>query len=132
MAAKPTDSPPEAQSGGKGALESAIARLVKAASGLPGISVAKSYGTPAIKAGGKLLMRVKDVDTAVLMCPLEEKEVLFESAPAIYYETDHYKGWPSLLVRLDAISDEELRFRIENAFRFKAPRKLVEAWEGRA
>ena len=96
---------------------------------MPDISVAKSYGTPAIKAGGKLLIRVKDADTAVLMCPIEEKEFLFESAPAIYYETDHYKGWPSLLVRLGAISDEELRLRMENAFRFKAPRKLVKAWE---
>ncbi|HVW54099.1 MAG TPA: hypothetical protein VHC00_00325 [Rhizobiaceae bacterium] len=75
-------------------------------------------------------MRVKDAETAVLMCPLEEKGLLFESAPAIYFETDHYKGWPALLVRLGAISDEELRLRMEKAFRFKAPRKLVEAWEG--
>lgn len=130
MARKPTVSPPEA--GGEGGVEGASARLAAAASGLPGISVATSYGTPAIKAGGKLLMRVKDADTAVLMCPLEEKELLFESAPAIYYETDHYKGWPALLVRLGAISDEELRLRMENAFRFKAPRRLVREWEGGA
>ena len=75
-------------------------------------------------------MRVKDAETAVLMCPLEEKELLFESAPAIYFETDHYKGWPALLVRLGAISDEELRLRMEKAFRFKAPRKLIREWEG--
>jgi hypothetical protein len=129
MARKPTASLPEAGSPGESAFDGVVARLTGAASRLPGIAVATSYGTPAIKAGGKLLMRVRDADTAVLMCPLEEKELLLESAPAIYYETDHYRGWPALLVRLGAISDEELRLRMENAFRFKAPRKLAREWE---
>ena len=44
--------------------------------------------------------RVKDADTVVLMCPLEEKEMLIEAAPEIYFETDHYKGWPAILVRV--------------------------------
>ena len=27
------------------------------------------------------------------MCAIEEKELLMEAVPDIYYETDHYKGW---------------------------------------
>jgi hypothetical protein len=134
MAAKPTVSRPDAAASADDgpAFDHALARLIKAASGLPEISVAKSYGTPAIKCSGKLLMRVKDAETVVLVCAIEEKQLLFESAPDIYYETDHYRAWPSLLVRLSEISDEELRLRMENAFRSKAPRRLVAAWEDRS
>jgi hypothetical protein len=52
---------------------------------------------------GKLFLRVKDADTLVLICLLEEKELLMEAAPHIYYETDHYKGWPAVLVRVATI-----------------------------
>jgi hypothetical protein len=34
-------------------------------------------------------MRVKEYDTIVLMCPIDKKELLTKSAPAIYFETDH-------------------------------------------
>jgi hypothetical protein len=63
---------------------------------LPEIETGTSYGTPALKVRGKLFQRVKDPDTLVLMCPLEEKKLLMAAAPHIYYETDHCKGGPSL------------------------------------
>ena len=49
-------------------------------------------------------MRMKDAETLVLLCPLEQKEFLMEVSPEIYFETDHYKGWPAVLIRLAAIS----------------------------
>src|SRR3569833_1735871 len=61
----------------------------------------------------------------VLHCQLEAKEMLMERAPDIYFQTDHFKGWPGLLVRLDVITDEELSLRLEDAWRFKAPKKLA-------
>jgi hypothetical protein len=70
---------------------------------------------------------VKEPDILYLPCPLEVKEMLMEMAPDIYYETDHYKGWPGLLVRLDAISDEELSLRLEDSWRYRAPKKLAAA-----
>ncbi|MET2830264.1 MmcQ/YjbR family DNA-binding protein [Mesorhizobium shangrilense] len=100
-----------------------------AASGLPEIIEGTSYGTPALKVGKKLLARVKDADTIVLMCPLDEKEMLLEAAPAIYFETDHYKGWPAILVRLSEISPGELRHRLERCWRRQASKKQVKAWE---
>lgn len=101
--------------------------LKAAASGLPDVVEATSYGTPALKAGKKLMARVKDADTVVLMCPLEEKQLLLEVAPEIYFETDHYKGWPAVLARIHKISADELRHRIEQAWTRQAPRKLVAA-----
>ena len=106
-------------------LADALERLKKAAQSLPGVEEGTSYGTPALKVRGKLICRIKDAGTLVLMCPLEEKELLMAAAPDLYYETDHYRGWPSLLVRLGAVSDEELAHRLALAWRRQAPKKLV-------
>ncbi len=43
---------------------------------------------------------MKDAETLVFMCAIEAKELLMEAAPEIHFETDHYKGWPALLIRL--------------------------------
>ena len=58
---------------------------------------------------------------------LREKEMLLQADPDVYFETDHYKGWPSLLVRLGRIGDEELRHRLEAAWLRQAPKKLVKS-----
>lgn len=103
-------------------------RLKRAALGLPDIVETMSYGTPALKAGKKLLTRVKDAETAVVMCPLDEKEMLLQAAPDIYFETDHYKGWPALLVHMNAISDDELRHRLERTWLTQVPKTKAKAW----
>ena len=103
----------------------ALARLRKAAAGLPEVEEGTSYGTPALKIRKKPICRVKDADTVVLMCPLEEKELLMAAAPDIYFETDHYHGWPALLARIRVISDDELAHRLALTWRRLAPSKLV-------
>ena len=91
-----------------------------------------SYGTPALKVRKKMLCRIKDSDTVVVMCPLEKKELLMEAAPELYFETDHYKGWPSLLVRIDKVPPEELRLRLRRAYVMQAPKSLAKAIDEKA
>lgn len=95
------------------------------ARGLPGVARSTSYGTPSLKVRDKSFVRLKDKATLVLLCPAEQKALLMEISPEIYFETDHYIGYPAVLIRLDAISDEELSLRLEDAWRFKAPKKLA-------
>ncbi len=95
------------------------------ARGLPGVARGTSYGTPALKVRDKSFVRLKDAGTLVLLCPAEQKTLLMEISPEIYFETDHYVGYPAVLIRLAAISDEELSLRLEDAWRFKAPQKLA-------
>jgi hypothetical protein len=102
-------------------------REVAAAAGLPGVEVSTSYGTPSLKVANKFLLRIKDADTLVLRCALEEKEILMLAAPQIYFETEHYKGWPAILIRMSAIGDGELRRRLLNAWRQVAPKRLAAA-----
>ncbi|KKB77373.1 hypothetical protein VW29_18645 [Devosia limi DSM 17137] len=108
-------------------LDPAFARIeaLAAARALPGLERATSHGAPALCVRTKPFVRLKDADTLVLLCPTEQKILLMEISPEIYFETDQYVGWPVVLIRLSAISDEELSLRLENAWRFKAPAKLA-------
>src|SRR6185295_9672449 len=99
-----------------------FARIRAAAAHLPGVEESTSYGTPALKVRGKLFARLKDAGTLVVYSTPEEKEMLMEVMPQVYFETDHYKGWHAVLVRLDKVPASELRHRLERAWRHKAPR----------
>lgn len=108
-------------------LDTAFERIhaLAQARGLPGLTRSTSYGTPALKVRGKLIVRLKDAETLVLLCPAEQKTLLMEISPEIYFETAHYIGYPAVLIRLGSIADEELSLRLEDSWRFKAPKSLI-------
>ncbi len=110
-------------------LQAAFEKLKSAAARLPGIVEATSRGTPSLTAGRKFLCRVKDAETVVVMCPVEEKEMLLEAAPDVYFETGHYRGWPAVLVRIRRIDDAELCHRLRRAFMLQAPKTLIRRME---
>ena len=45
--------------------------------------------------------------------------------PDTYFITDHYTGYPWVLVRVAAILEDELRELLEDAWRRLAPTKLI-------
>jgi hypothetical protein len=96
--------------------------------GLPEVVESTSYGAPSLKVKAKNFASVRGPQEMVLHCPLEQKDLLMEMAPHIYWQTDHFKGWPGLLVRLDVIDDEELKLRLEDAWRFRAPKRLADRY----
>src|SRR5579862_4807591 len=58
--------------------------------------------------------------------PQEELELLLQARPDVYFLTPHYVGWDAVLVRLDAVDEDELAGCIEDAYAFidsKRPRK---------
>jgi hypothetical protein len=104
-----------------------VQRLI-AQAGLPAVEPGLHYGLPAFKVGGKAFVTVKNNEAIVLSLPIDRKEQLMEMAPEIYFQTDHYVGWPSLPLRITAIGDEELQLRLIEAWRYRAPKKLVAAF----
>ncbi|UYO00154.1 MAG: MmcQ/YjbR family DNA-binding protein [Devosia sp.] len=108
------------------ALNAALDRLLRLAGthSLDAVESSTSYGTPALKVGGSTFVRLLDESTAVLQCPTDQKVLLMEISPGIYFETDHFVGYDAVLIRLDKISDEELALRLQDAWTFKAPAKL--------
>jgi hypothetical protein len=106
-------------------------RVARLAVHLPAVERSTSYGTDSLKVKAKSFCRMKEKmdDVLVVMVPLGLKEALIEAEPDKYFETPHYTGWPAMLVRLDAVSDDELRTRLECAWAEKAPAKLAKIFE---
>ncbi len=74
-------------------------------------------------------MKEKMDGVLVVMVPLGLKEALIEAEPDKYFETPHYAGYAAMLVRLDAVNDEELLTRLECAWAEKAPAKLLKEYK---
>ena len=68
----------------------------------PEVEDGTSYGTPALKVRKKLLARLREDDDSLVMfgVPHDEREMLCESQPRVFYFTDHYRDYPTVLIRL--------------------------------
>ena len=69
--------------------------------------------------------RERDGGGLALRVDRDEKPLILESNPDVYYETPHYRGFPAVLVRLEKIGREELAERIEDAWFVQAPKRLA-------
>lgn len=85
---------------------------------LPGVEEGTTYGKPAVKLRGKMLAATTAPDTAsfVLHASLAEKEVLIETEPETFWETDHYRGWPAVLVRYGTDADDRIALILTRAW----------------
>lgn len=58
-------------------------------------------------------------------CARETKDMLLEAAPDRFFDDDHSRGYPAVLVRLEAIDEDEWAGLLTQAWRILAPRALV-------
>jgi hypothetical protein len=104
------------------------ATVSRLAGGLPGVEEGTSYGTPSWRVRGKFFARLRDAnEVLVVKVDKGEKQLLMEAEPEVFFETPHYHGYGYVLVRLEAIEDDELAEVIEDAWRLAAPKRLVKA-----
>jgi hypothetical protein len=95
---------------------------------LPKVEEGTSYGTPAFRVGKKFLARLwEDGEVLVVKIGFDEREILMKADPETFFLTDHYQGYPSVLVRLAKVDSDELREVLEQAWRYNAPSRLVAA-----
>jgi hypothetical protein len=64
-------------------------------------------------------------DVLAVRCALEMKEMLIDAAPDRFFDDDHYRGYPAVLVRLEAIDKAELASLLRDAWRLIAPKSLA-------
>ena len=74
--------------------------------------------------------RVPRPGVLAVRCLIETKELLIEAAPERFFDDDHYRGYPAVLVRLDAVAEDELADLLRTAWRLVAPKALVKRIEG--
>ena len=93
---------------------------------LPEVEESTSYGRPALKVSGKFIAGWNPNENAFVLrlASVEEQQLLIEMAPQLYYITDHYAGYPAVLIRPAKLTKSEARGRLRNAWRLKAPSRL--------
>ena len=100
---------------------------------LPGVELGTAYGTPALRVARKFLARLKeDGETLVLKVGFDERDMLIETQPEALFITDHYRGYPSVLIRLAEVHPPTLRRLLAQAWREAAPKRLVREFEAAA
>jgi hypothetical protein len=97
----------------------------------PGVEETTAYRTPALKVKGKFLARLKeDGETLVLRMDFLDRDFHMRATPETFYITDHYRGYPAVLVRLATVDRAQLAQVIEDGWRLVAPKRLVHAFDG--
>jgi hypothetical protein len=98
---------------------------------LPGVEESTSFGTPTLKVKGKLLARLRE-DGILVLKPIEDDEqrFLMDTRPDAFFLTDHYRGYPCILVRLSNVDRAQLAQLVEQCWRRLAPKKLLQVHDG--
>lgn len=75
----------------------------------PGVEEGLSYGTPGFRVRGKFLARLwEDGETLVVKCGDDERDFRLKADPETFFITDHYRGYPTVLVRLARVTKADL------------------------
>jgi hypothetical protein len=97
----------------------------------PEVEDGTSYGTPALKVRKKLLARLKEDDDSMVMpgVPQDERDMLVESQPKVFYVTDHYRDYPMVLIRLSKIKRATIEPLLRRHWRTLASKAALKASE---
>lgn len=97
---------------------------------LPGVEEGPCYGTPGFRVRKKFLARLReDGETLVVKCGDDERDLRMQADPKTFFTTDHYRCYPSVLVRLGSVDTGALRDLLEVAWRRNAPKRLIAAYD---
>lgn len=90
---------------------------------LPDVEEGTTFGFPAFKAGGKTFAwfpKKKEVEPGSLSVRMSitEREFRIAAHSSVFYVTPHYKDYPSILARVDLMTDAALRELLESGHEF--------------
>ena len=96
----------------------------------PGVEEGPCYGTVGFRVKGRFLARIwPDGETLVVKCGHDERDFRIQADPKTFYLTDHYRGYPTVLIHLSRVSLPDLREVLEEAWRRNAPKRLLAEWQ---
>jgi hypothetical protein len=85
-------------------------------------------GRTTYRVRGKLfawMARERDGGGLALRVDRDEKQLILDSNPEVYFTSPHYNGYPGVQIRLEAIDRAELQERLEDAWLIQAPKRLA-------
>ena len=94
---------------------------------LPGVELGTAYGTPALKANGRLLAcpatnKSAEPRSLCVTLGIPERDELVQADPSVYYLTPHYVPWPCIVVRLSQIHADGLKDLLQMSLRYNLSR----------
>jgi hypothetical protein len=97
----------------------------------PEVEDGTSYGTPALKVRRKMLARLKEDNDSLVVpgVPPDEREMLVESQPKIFYFTDHYRDYPMVLIRLSKARRSHVEPLLRRHWRTLASKAVVKGYD---
>jgi hypothetical protein len=97
----------------------------------PEVEDGTSYGTPALKVRKKMLVRLKEDGDSLVMpsVPQDERDMLVESQPRVFYLTDHYRDYPMVLIRLSRTKRATVEPLLRRQWRALASKAALRASE---
>ncbi len=98
---------------------------------LPEVEDGTAWGEQCMKVRGKTFINMSPHEEGALVVRAEheEKPLLMAARPDVYWQTPHYEGYRTLLVRLEAIDEDELRDRVLESWLMYAPKRLAKQLE---
>ena len=96
---------------------------------LPGITEGISHGTPGFYVQKKLIARLWE-NGQVLVVRTDEREKWIQANPDIYFITDHYRNYPTMLVNLDKVQPDDLKQLLTDAWMARASKTLIKQYQG--
>ena len=108
------------------------AAVRKLALAFPGMTEGTSYGEHAFLLDGKFFSRFNAKEQGLVVYAEEAlRDALLEEKADTYFTTDHYRGYPYVLARLERLPRAELGALYEAAFRARAKKKRVAEYDAR-
>ncbi len=97
----------------------------------PEVEDGTSYGTPALKVRKKLLVRLREDGDSLVMpgVPPDERDMLVESQPKVFYFTDHYRDYPMVLIRLSKTKRAIVEPLLRRQWRTLASKAAIRAFD---
>lgn len=110
------------------------AQFTKIALAFPEAHAKSHYGSPSIMVARKFFARYRREDASIvwIVDSIDERDNLIEMDPKTYFITDHYRNYPSVLVRVARLNEIMLRKMLERRWRAIAPKTLIKAMDATA
>ena len=110
------------------------AQLKKIALAFEGAHEKSSYGNPAFFIFKKFFTRLRAEDNSIVLIvdSIDERDMMLEADPKTFHITDHYKDYPSVLVRMERVDAATVRAMLERRWRAIAPKKLLKELDSAA
>jgi hypothetical protein len=94
---------------------------------LPGVEEYTCYGTPAFRVNKKLLARLRE-DGESLALRNEERDKWIKKNPSVYFVTEHYFNYPTILIHLSKVDHKELHVLLVAAWQSRATKKQLKEY----